>query len=163
MQTIPRLFLQLTDLYKKPALLLYKKDGIYMPLSTEEVRGEVERIALGLRGLGVTPGDKVILLAENGPWWAMTDYAILSLGAITVPIYTSLVPEQIKYIINDSDAKVGIVSDRKLWGKTAAVQKDLPKVAQFVSFEREPAGGVLPLEKIKAEGEKVRLVNPPLV
>jgi long-chain acyl-CoA synthetase len=162
MQTIPRLFLRLTDTYKKPALLLYKKDGIYIPLSTEEVRGEVERIALGLRGLGVAPGDKVILLAENGPWWAMTDYAILSLGAITVPIYTSLVPEQIKYIIDDSDAKVVIVSDRKLWEKTAAVKKDLSKVAQFVSFEAEPTEGVLPLERIKAQGEKARQADPGL-
>jgi len=162
MQTISRLFLHLTETYKKPGLFLYKKDGRFVPLSTEMVRQEVERIAFGLRSLGVVPGDKVILLAENGPWWTMTDYAILSLGAITVPIYTSLVPEQIKYIINDSDAKVVIVSDRKLWEKTAAVQKDLPKVAQFVSFEREPAEGVLPLEKIKAEGEKVRLADPRL-
>jgi len=162
MQTIPRLFLRLTDTYKKPALLLYKKDGIYTGLSTEEVRGEVERIALGLRGLGVAPGDKVILLAENGPWWAIADYAILSIGAITVPIYTSLVPEQIKYIINDSDAKVVVVSDRNLWEKTAAVKKDLTKVAHFVSFEHQPAEGVLPLEKIKAEGEKMRLANPRL-
>ena len=160
MQTIPRLFLQLTDTYKKPALLLYKKDGIYVPVSTEEVRGEVERIALGLRGLGVVPGDKVILLAENGPWWAMTDYAILGLGAITVPVYTSLVPEQIKYIINDSDASVVIVSDRKLWEKTAAVKKDLAKVAHFVSFEAQPAEGVLPLDRIKAEGEKARRADP---
>jgi long-chain acyl-CoA synthetase len=162
MQTIPRLFLHLTETYRKPDLLIYKKDGRYVPLSTEEVRREVERIALGLRRLGVVPGDKVILLAENGPWWAMADYAILSVGAITVPIYTSLVPDQIKYIINDSDAKVVIVSDRNLWEKTAAVKKDLPKVAQFVSFEREPVEGVLPLEKIETEGEKARLADPRL-
>jgi long-chain acyl-CoA synthetase len=160
MQTIPRLFLRLTETYKKPNLLLYKKEGVYAPLTTEEVREEVERIALGLRRLGVVPGDKVILLAENGPWWAMTDYAILSLGAITVPIYTSLVPEQIKYIINDSDASVVIVSDRKLWEKTAAVKKDLAKVAHFVSFEAQPAEGVLPLDRIKAEGEKARRADP---
>jgi long-chain acyl-CoA synthetase len=162
MQTIARLFLHLTETYKKPGLLIYKKDGRYVPLSTEEVRQEVERIALGLRWLGVGPGDKVILLAENGPWWAMADYAILSIGAITVPIYTSLVPDQIKYIINDSDAKVVIVSDRNLWEKTAAVKKDLLKVAQFISFERKPAEGVLPLEKIEAEGEKARLTDPRL-
>lgn len=162
MQTIARLFLHLTETYKKPGLLIYKKDGRYVPLSTEEVRQEVERIALGLRWLGVVPGDKVILLAENGPWWAMADYAILSIGAITVPIYTSLVPDQIKYIINDSDAKVVIVSDRNLWEKTAAVKKDLLKVAQFISFERKPAEGVLPLEKIEAEGEKARLTDPQL-
>jgi len=162
MQTIPRLFLRLTETYKKPGLLLYKKDGRYVPLSTEEVRGEVERIALGLRSLGVAPGDKVILLAENSPWWVMTDYAILGLGAITVPIYTSLMSEQIKYIINDSDAKTVIVSDRLLWEKTAAIKKDLPKVAHYASFEEQPVEGVLPLERIKAEGEKARRADPRL-
>jgi len=162
MQTIPRFFLELTEAYKKPDLLLYKKDDVYQGLSTETVRQEVERIALGLRSLGVVAGDKVILLAENSPWWAMTDYAVLSLGAITVPIYTSLVPEQIQYIINDSDAKVVIVSDRKLWEKTAGVKKRLPQVGQFVSFEAEPAEGVLSLEKIKEEGEKARRADPRL-
>jgi len=162
MQTIPRFFLALTEAYKKPDLLLYKKDDVYQGLSTETVRQEVERIALGLRSLGVVAGDKVILLAENSPWWAMTDYAVLSLGAITVPIYTSLVPEQIQYIINDSDAKVVIVSDRKLWEKTAGVKKRLPQVGQFVSFEAEPAEGVLSLEKIKEEGEKARRADPRL-
>jgi len=162
MQTIPRFFLELTEAYKKPDLLLYKKDDVYQGLSTETVRQEVERIALGLRSLGVVAGDKVILLAENSPWWAMTDYAVLSLGAITVPIYTSLVPEQIQYIINDSDAKVVIVSDRKLWEKTAGVKKRLPQVGQFVSFEAEPAEGVFSLEKIKEEGEKARRADPRL-
>jgi long-chain acyl-CoA synthetase len=162
MQTIPRLFLHVTETYKKPDLLIYKKEGRYTSISAEEVRQEVERIALGLRRLGVGPGDKVVLLAENGPWWVMTDYAIVSLGAVTVPIYTSLVPDQIKYIINDSDAKVVIVSDRNLQEKTAAVKRDLPKVAQWVSFEREPGEGFLSLEKIVAEGEKDRLAEPQL-
>ena len=162
MLTIPRLFLHLTDTFKKPALLHYKKDGAYVFLTTDEVRAEVERIALGLSGYGVGPGDKVILLAENGPWWTMTDYAILSLGAVTVPIYTSLVPDQIKYIINDSDAKVVIVSDRKLWEKTAAVKKDLAKVVHFASFEAQPADGVLSLERIKARGQQTRAASPGL-
>jgi long-chain acyl-CoA synthetase len=162
MQTIPRLFLHLTDTFKKPALLQYKKDGTYISLTTDEVRAEAERIALGLRGLGVGAGDKVVLLAENGPWWTMTDYAVLSLGAITVPIYTSLVPEQIKYIINDSDAKVVIVSDRNLWEKMAAVKKDLTKVVHFASFETEPAENVLAFERIKARGQDIRASSPGL-
>jgi len=162
MQTIPRLFLELTENFKKPDLLLFKKDGVYRGLSTDEVRQEVERIALGLKGLGVSAGDKVILLAENGPWWAMMDFAILSLGAVTVPIYTSLVPEQIAYIINDSDAKVVVISDRNLWQKTAAVKKGLSKVERFISFEAEPAPGVLSLDSVKAEGEKARGSNPRL-
>jgi len=160
--TIPRLFLYLTDTFQKPSLLLYKKDGRYLSLSTAEVRREVERIALGLKDLGVGPGNKVILLAENSPWWVMTDYAILSIGAITVPIYPSLVPDQIKYIINDSDSKVVIVSDEKLWDKVAAIRRALPGVGHFVSFEARPADSVLPLDDLEAEGEKSRRADPRL-
>jgi long-chain acyl-CoA synthetase len=161
-ETIPQLFIHLTDSFKKPALLLYKKDGRYTPISTDEFRRTVTRIALGLRDLGVRREDKVVLLAENGPWWVMSDYAIVSLGAATVPVYTSLVPEQVKYIINDSDAKVVIVSDRKLWDKVESVRKDLPKVSHFVSFEAEPARGVLPLARVEEQGDKVALENPSL-
>jgi long-chain acyl-CoA synthetase len=162
MTTIPRLFLQLTDAYKKPALLLYKKDGRYLSLSTAGVREEVERIALGLKDLGVRSGDKVILLAENGPWWVMTDYAILGLGAVTVPVYPSLVPEQIRYIITDSDSRVVIVSGRKLWDKVAEIKSDLSAVSHFVSFEDSPAETVLSLSELKAKGEKLRQAGPGL-
>jgi long-chain acyl-CoA synthetase len=160
--TIPRLFLHLTDTFQKSALLLYKKGGRYLSLSTTEVRQEVERIALGLKDLGVNPGDKVVLLAENGPWWVMTDYAILGLGAVTVPIYTSLVPDQIKYIISDSDSKVVIVSDRKLWDKVAEIRGDLPGIKHFVSFEDRPAGSILSLAELEAKGEKSRQAVPSL-
>ena len=160
--TIPRLFLHLTETYKKPDLLLYKKEGRYVSLSSDEVLGEVGRIALGLRDLGVGPGDKVILLAENGPWWVMTDYAVLSLGGITVPVYPSLVPEQIKYIINDSDARVVVVSDRNLWNKVAAVKNHLSRVGHFISFEERPAEGVIPLAGITGRGEEIKKSRPSL-
>jgi long-chain acyl-CoA synthetase len=160
-ETIPQLFVHLTDSFKKPALLLYKKDGRYTPISTDEVRQTVTRIALGLRDQGVRHGDKVILLAENGPWWVMTDYAIICLGAVTVPVYTSLVPEQIKYIINDSDAKVVVVSDRRLWEKIALIKGDLLQVNTFISLEAAPpAPDVLPLSRVEERGAKVALENP---
>lgn len=162
MPTIPRLFLYLTDTFRKPSLLLYKKDGRYLSLSTAEVRQEVERIALGLKDLGVGPGDKVILLAENSPWWVMTDYAILCLGAITVPIYPSLVPDQIKYIISDSDSKAVIVSDRKLWDKVAEIRGNLSGIKHFISFEDRPAESILPLAELKAAGEKIGQAEPSL-
>ena len=161
-QTIPQIFLHLTETYKKPNLLLFKKEGFYRSLTTSEVRQEVERIALGLKGLGVRSGDRVILLAENSPWWVMTDYAVLSLGAATVPVYPSLVPEQIKYIIQDSGAEVAVVSDRNLWEKISAIRKDITGVRRFISFEDRPDESVLPLGELEAKGERARQANPGL-
>jgi long-chain acyl-CoA synthetase len=143
-------------------MLLYKKEGRYVPISTEEFKSRVSRLALGLQNLGVKPGDKVILLADNGPDWTVTDYAVLSLGGITVPIYPSLVPEQIKYIINDSDAKVVVTSSQKLWEKVEAVKKDLPQVKHFVTFEPRAPEGLLSLAQIQEFGEKILQENPAL-
>jgi long-chain acyl-CoA synthetase len=112
--------------------------------------------------LGIKSGDKVILLADNSPDWTITDYAVLCLGGITVPIYTSLVPEQIKYIINDSDAKVVIASSHKLWEKVEAIKKDLPEVSHFLSFEPQASEGLWPLVQIQERGERIRQERPAL-
>lgn len=161
-ETIPQMFLHLTKSYPKPDLMLYKKDGRYVPISTEEFRNRVIRLALGLRDLGVRQGDKVILLADNGPDWTITDYAVLSIGGITVPVYTSLVPEQVKYIINDSDAKVVVISGPTLWEKVAAVKKDLPLVRHFLTFAPQAQEGLLPLSQILWQGEKIQAQSPGL-
>jgi len=161
-ETIPQMFLHLTKSYPKPDIMLYKKEGRYVPISTEEFRKRVIRLALGLQELGVRQGDKVILLADNGPDWTIMDYAALSLGGITVPVYTSLVPEQVKYIINDSDAKVVVVSGPALWEKVAAVKKDLPLVKNFLTFEPQAREGLLPLSQILERGEKIQAGSPGL-
>jgi long-chain acyl-CoA synthetase len=160
--TLPQLFLHLTKSYPKLAMLLSKKEGRFVPISTEEFRSRVSRLALGLQNLGVKPGDKIILLADNGPDWTITDYAVLSLGGITVPIYPSLVPEQIKYIINDSDAQVVVTSSQRLWEKVEVVKKDLPQVKHFITFEPRAPEGLLSLTQIQERGEKILLENPAL-
>jgi len=161
-ETIPQTFLHLTKSYPKPDIMLHKKEGRYVPISTEEFRNRVIRLALGLQELGVRKGDKVILLADNGPDWTIMDYAALSLGGITVPVYTSLVPDQVKYIINDSDAKVVVVSGPALWEKVAAIKKDLPLVKNFLTFETQAREGLLPLSQILERGEKIQAQSPGL-
>ncbi len=103
-----------------------------------------------------------MLLAENGPDWVTADYAILCLDAITVPIYTSLVPEQIKYIIQDSDAKAVIISNRNLREKSEAVRSDLPMVRFFLTSEEEPGQGAQPTRKIMDKGRRLDEKNPGL-
>jgi long-chain acyl-CoA synthetase len=73
-----------------------------------------------------------------------------------------LVPDQIKYIISDSDSKVVIVSDRKLWDKVAEIRGDLTGIRHFISFEERPAESILSLAELKAKGEKSRQAVPSL-
>jgi long-chain acyl-CoA synthetase len=161
-ETLSQLFLNTVRTYVKEALLLVKKDGRYTPISTQEFARRVEHLSLGLADLGLTPGDKLVILSENRPEWTMTDFAVLSAGAITVPIYTSLMPEQIKYIINDSDAKIVVCSNRDLWLKIEAVRHQLPNVHHFVLIDEEGPQGIVSLSEIMGRGKVLAAADPTL-
>ena len=161
-ETIGELFLNTVKSYPKPDLMRYKKEGTYVSLSTDEVKDQVIHTAMGLRELGMGKGDKMILLADNSPSWVISDLACICLGGITVPIYTSLDPEQIKYIIDDSDAKFVLCSSQALWEKVAAVKKDLSKVEQFVLFEGQAPEGVHTRDELMEMGKKAILQSPGL-
>lgn len=160
--TLSQLFLNTINIYPKEDLMLYKKEGRYMPISTEEFGQRVKFIGLGLKTLGVEPEDKLIILSENRPEWVMTDLANLCLGGISVPIYTSLVPEQIKYIIDDSDARIVVCSNQELWKKIEEVKNDLNKVKHYISFEETAPEGVWSLEQIVERGKELDQKNPAL-
>ncbi len=161
-ETLSQLFLNTVKTYDKPDLLAAKKDGHYVPIPTEEYARRVRHLSLGLADLGLGPGDKLILLSENRPEWTITDMAVLCAGAITVPIYTSLMPEQIKYMINDSDARIVVCSNRDLWLKVEAVRSELPNVHHFVLIEEEGPQGVVSLSEIAARGRTIEAAEPGL-
>jgi len=161
-ETLSQLFLNTVRTYVKDALLLVKKDGRYAPISTREFARRVEHLSLGLADLGLGPGDKLVILSENRPEWTMTDFAVLSAGAITVPIYTSLMPEQIKYIVNDSDAKIVVCSNRDLWLKVEAVRRDLPNVHHFVLIDDEGPQGIVSLAEVMGRGKVLSAADPTL-
>jgi len=144
----------------KDDLLSYKSEGVYVPISTREFGRRVEGFCLGLKELGVKAGEKVVLLAENDPWWVIMDYAALCLGAVTVPIYTSLMPEQVKYIINDSEAKTVICGSLELWEKVAAVKKSLRNVKRFILLQGQPPRGLLSLSQVMNQGEALARKQP---
>jgi long-subunit acyl-CoA synthetase (AMP-forming) len=100
-ETLSQLFLNTLKSYPKDDLLLSKKEGKYVPISTAEFAERVKYFCLGLKDLGLEAGDKLIILSENRPKWIISDLANLCLGGITVPIYTTLAQEQIRYIIDD--------------------------------------------------------------
>jgi long-chain acyl-CoA synthetase len=84
------------------------------------------------------------------------------MGGITVPIYTTLVPEQVKYIVDDSDAKIVVFSNDVQWQKIKAVKKDLSKVKHYITFNREALEGVLTFAQVLERGKKVAALQPEL-
>lgn len=161
-ETLSQLFLNTIKSYPKDDLFLSKKEGKYVPISTEEFADRVKCFSLGLRDLGLEEGDKLIILSENRPEWVISDVANLCLGGITVPIYTSLIPEQIKYIIDDSDAKIVVVSDQGQWQKIEAIKSELTKVTSYITCLSEAPEGVLTFAQVLERGKKMDKQNPGL-
>lgn len=153
-ETLSQLFFNTIKTYIKDDLMLYKKEGQYTPISTGEFETKVKHFCLGMKELGMGTGDKMIILSENRPEWVISDLANLCLGGVTVPIYTTLVPEQVKYIIDDSDAKIVVCSNPELWKLVEAVKSQLTKVTHFISFDAGAPEWALSLEQVLEKGKQ---------
>ncbi len=125
--------------HDKPDCFLYRKDGAYVPLSTRQFYENVRRIAAALKEFGVQPGDRVALMAENGTHWPAVDYATLSVGAVVVPIYPTLTPDQAAYIANDCGAEVVFVQGEERYQGMLDERQDMPRVRQFVAIDHDVA------------------------
>lgn len=152
-ETLGQLFINTIKSFPKDDLMLYKEAGSYVPISTDEVAKRVKNICLGLKDLGLQSGEKLIILSDTRPEWVMTDMANQCLGGITVPIYTTLVSEQIKYIINNSDAKIVCFSDEEQWKKIIKIKDSLPNVEHYFTFAPQAPDGVFSLEEVMQKGE----------
>jgi long-chain acyl-CoA synthetase len=152
-ETLSQVFQNTCRTYRKDSLLVAKREGRYVPIPTAEFEALVRHLSAGLRELGLRPGDKVVIFSENRPEWVMTDFAVLCAGGITVPIYTSLMPESVKYIINDSDAKIVVCSNRELWLKIEPIRKDLPAVRHYIMIDEEAPAGIMTLGEVAGRGK----------
>jgi long-chain acyl-CoA synthetase len=161
-ETISQIFLNTVKTYVKDDLLASKREGRYVPISTEEFARRVRHLSLGLADLGLGPGEKLVIFSENRPEWTITDFAVLCAGAVTVPIYTSLMPEQVKYIINDSDARIVVCSNRDLWLKVEAVRAELRNVHHFILIDEEGPQGVVSLSEVMGRGKTIADQDPGL-
>ncbi len=120
--------------------MMIRQDGVWTAISAAQIHRWVTAIARQLQEWGVGQGDRVVLLSENRPEWAVVDYATLLLGGIVVPIYATQTPEQILYVLEHSDAKVAFVSSRKQYDKIELVreQSKLERVVVMDSVEDLP-------------------------
>jgi long-chain acyl-CoA synthetase len=126
----------------RPDQFLYKEGGVWRPIATADFCRRVRDLALGLGRLGVRRGDRVALLAENRPEWTATDHAILALGAVTTPIYPTLAPDQVAYILRDSGATTAVVATAGQLARVEAARDALPALRHVVVMD--PAGPLPP-------------------
>src|SRR3954470_13890424 len=110
----------------RPRVMTYRSGADWAGISARELYSRVVTTARALSAWGVRKGDRVAIMAENRPEWAVVDFACLALGVADVPIYPTLTAEQAAYILKDSGARVAFVSSseqleklRKVIGETA--------------------------------------------
>lgn len=157
-QTIPHFCLESFRRNNKPDALSFKIDDVWHRLSGADAIERVKRIALGLSRMGVKAGDRVAIISENRPEWSLTDLAILSLRAVNVPIYTTQAVEQIRYILEDSGAKMLFISGKKLWKHAEEAIRSVERLEKLVFFDSDSGlasdSRALSLDDVEAIGSK---------
>jgi long-chain acyl-CoA synthetase len=124
----------------KPNLLIRKVGGEWTPISAADFGFTVRALSLGLNGLGIQPGDRVAILSENRPEWAMADYAILCAGGWSVPIYPTLPAAQIAPLLKDSGTKAIFVSSLEQLGKILTIRAQCTSLDHVILMDGNPPG-----------------------
>ena len=139
----------------RPALK-HKVGKEFETISYAELAERVETMASGLSALGIGKGDRIALLSENRPEWAITDLAALALGVVVVPIYPTLPPPQIAFIVKNCGAKALVVSDAKQLKKAMEVRRDAPALEHVVAMEPGPVSDEARVQSFDSILEKGR-------
>ncbi|MBX7055254.1 MAG: long-chain fatty acid--CoA ligase [Pyrinomonadaceae bacterium] len=162
-QTIPHFCFESFRRHNKADALAFKTGDIWKYLSGTEVIERVKRIAAGLAALGVKAGDRVAIISENRPEWSFVDLAILSLRAVNVPIYTTQAVEQIRFILENSGAKILFVSGKKLWKHAENAVQSVERLEKLVFFDDDgkPQGNsrALTLADVEAKGDEFNKID----
>lgn len=139
----------------KPALAHKPKGDTYQDISYIEFGESVDQFSKGLSTLGVQKGDRVAILSENRPEWAISDFGILKAGAINVPMFSTLTAAQVGYILSDSGARIICVSTTKQLEKVNAIRKDVRSLEQVIIYddlEDEAPNGVHEFATVCSDG-----------
>lgn len=160
--TLPGLLFEGLKKYPGGLFASTKRRGKWHDTDIASFRKKVKNFALGLYGLGVRPGDKVSIHSENCVEWLICDLAILSIGAANVPIYSTQPGEQIKYILENSDSVVHIVSTDEMFAETKPLIKAIKSVKAVITLQGSSHQKLKTFEDVLAKGEKLNTEEPEL-
>jgi len=134
-RTIPDLLRHALETHRKPDAFLVKRDGRWNPVSIQDFAARVRAVAADLVGRGVKRGDRVAIFSENRLEWAIADQAILSFGAVCVPIYATLPPDHVGPLLEDSGAVGVFVSSAAQEEKVRSVIREAPALQWILVFD----------------------------
>jgi long-chain acyl-CoA synthetase len=164
-QTLAELFLFGAAKNNRSDALNYKTGGEWKKISSDEMIVRAENIALGLYSIGLRRGDRAALLAANSPEWTLTDAGCQFAGVVDVPVYTTLAPDAVRYIIEDCGARLFFLQNVETFEHIKEILPECKSLENLVFFEAEndlPENAVS-LADLEKAGEKLKAENPELL
>lgn len=162
--TLPQLFRRSVTEYGLPDALNYKDGDEWRPISSAKMVERAENIALGLYSIGLRKGDRAAILAPNSPEWTLSDAGCQFAGVVDVPIYTTLSPDTVRYIIDNSAARVFFLNDAETYQRLLPALKDCSSIDKFILFDGGiEADNVVSLESLESVGADLRETHQSLL
>ncbi len=142
-------------------IMMRKVDKKFTGIKFAEFRENVRAFGNGLAALGIKRGDMVGIISENRPEWAYADLGSLSIGAVDVPMYPSSTASTAEYIMNDSECKAVIVSNKLQLTKVLKVKDNVKSLKHIIIMNEKEAGdGVISMNEVMIEGRAFEKSNP---
>jgi len=161
-QSVPHLLFQTIQQYPEKIALRYKRQGQMTEYTYQQFGDSIKNLVNGLAHKGIKPGDKIAILSNNRPEWTMCDFAGFCLRGIVIPIYQTLPPNQIAYILNDSQARAIFVEDQSQFDKITQIKDQVSSLEFILSFENiiDAAGKVETVEQLLEHGKTFQQQHP---
>ena len=162
-RTLTELFFGAMDrMASHPVVMRVKRSGAWVDISGADLLDQVHDFSLGLIELGIHPGERVALLSENRPEWAVADYACLAARCADVPIYPTLPAGQTEYLLRDSGAVAACASTKTQLAKIQSIRDSLPALRHLIVFDGDAGGGegVLTFAEVRERGRDARARHP---
>jgi long-chain acyl-CoA synthetase len=163
--TLVQMFEYIAKTHPRSETLNYKQQGRWISISAAEMLQRARHIAGGLYSLGVRRGDRVAILSESRPEWTLTDAGCLFASAIDVPIYPTLMPPQVRYILKDSGARVLVLANEEKFLELRDVLKDCPAL-EYLVFIEKPSNSARPgitLSELEERGRTLAQEHPEVI
>jgi long-chain acyl-CoA synthetase len=150
--TINDIFVRIAAAANPRAVLWQDEFSQWHPISSDQMYQRVRALATALLRLGAKKGDRVALISENRWEWAVTDFAVLAIGAADVPLYPTLTGEQIAEQIRDADCHIAIVSTRQQFDKLNSVRAQTP-LQSVVIMDLPAPDGAIAMSELLADAD----------
>jgi long-chain acyl-CoA synthetase len=158
--TLVDVFTRLLRENNRPDALNYKKNGQWIAVSSDELLARAKNIAAGLHSIGVRRGDRVAVLSESRVEWTLTDTGCIFGGVIDVPIYPTLMPPQVRYILNDSGASALFIEGRAKFDELKEILGECPQVEHVIHFDPDGMSEGFSLVELERLGSEFQQQNP---